>query len=119
MSDFIEVVISGRICKTPFLLGEADSRYMKVSVAARNRRQKDPETGELKYESSYLECFLFGSKAESFDKKNLSIGDDVTMIGELVEDIWEENGEKHFRYKCMVEKFHARQKEDPYKDIPF
>lgn len=101
MTDNNIVSINGRLVR------EAESKFtqggtaiLKFSIAV-NRSVKKGDKWED--EASFFDCTMFGKMAESVSHY-LEKGKQVSIIGELVQNRWENDGQKHSKVEIIVNK---------------
>lgn len=99
MTDNNSVSINGRLVR------EAEIRYstsgtaiLKFSIAV-NRSVKKGDKWED--EASFFDCTMFGKMAESVNRY-LEKGKQISVLGELVQNRWEKDGQKHSRVEIIV-----------------
>lgn len=98
MNDLNHVVLIGRLTR------DAEIRYTQGGMAitgfsiAVNRRIKKGD--QWQDEANFFDCTLFGKSAESMTKY-LTKGQQIAVDGELKQDRWEKNGEKHTRIQIV------------------
>lgn len=75
---------------------------LKFSLAVNNRR-KDPETGQWGDDPCYVDCVLFGRRAESL-APYLVRGKRVTVSGHLQQNRWTtKDGQKRSKLEIVVD----------------
>jgi len=127
MTDNNVVSINGRLVR------EAELRFstngtviLRFSIAV-NRSVKKGDKWED--EASFFDCTMFGKMAESVSKY-LSKGKQVSIIGELVQNRWEKDGQNRSKVEIIVNKLQLLGGKDEQKqeqqgpesfedDIPF
>ena len=84
---------------------DAELRYTPqgTAVASFNIAVNDKykSNGEMKTDVLFLECVMFGKRAESVSPYLLK-GTQVLVDGKLKEEKWEKNGEKKSKMKLML-----------------
>ena len=101
MTDNNVVSINGRLVReTELKYASSGTAFLKFSIAV-NRSVKKGDKWED--EASFLDCTFFGKMAESVNKY-LSKGKQVSIIGELVQNRWEKDGQKHSKVEIIVNK---------------
>lgn len=81
------VAISGNLTRDPeFRATQSGSGVLSFSVAV-NERQKSRETGEWEDYPSYIDCVVFGKRAESLSNM-LHKGSKVAVSGRLHQNRW-------------------------------
>ena len=101
MKDLNSVNLIGRLTRDAELRYSSDgTAILKFSIAV-NRSVKKGDKWED--EASFFDCTMFGKMAESVNKY-LEKGKQVSIIGELVQNRWEKDGQKHSRVEIIVNK---------------
>lgn len=107
MADIYIGTICGRLTHDPEIkqLEVADNSDRPVSVcnfcvAANNRRKKQTD-GTTEYLPTYENIAWYGTPA-TFARLSLRAGDRVTVIGSIVDEEWEVNGEIKRRRKMKA-----------------
>ena len=101
MTDNNSVSIIGRLVREAILsYSNSGTAILKFSIAV-NRSVKNGDT--WKDEVSFIDCTFFGKMAESVSKY-LEKGKQVSILGELVQNRWEKDGQKHSRVEIIVNK---------------
>ena len=94
------VVISGNITREPELR-QTPSGYMILNIGvAVNDRRKNQQTGEWEDHANFVDCVVFGNRAESLSKI-LHKGSKVTIDGKLRYSSWDDK-DGHKRSKLEV-----------------
>ena len=115
MTDNNVVSINGRLTR------EAELKYassgtviLKFSIAV-NRSVKKGDNWED--EASFFDCTLFSkfSKTAENLSKYLDKGKQVSIIGELVQNRWEKDGQKHSKVEIIVNKLQLLGSKDEQK----
>lgn len=122
MADFIRIAAAGRLVRQPFYrIHESDNRSIRFTLAVMNKKNRNEEDPNRRYEPTYLDCVVFGTKAERLMELSLDKGDDLVVIGELIQESWTDGDMKKYRQRCYVEKFHGRRNPNAldYDSIPF
>ena len=73
----------------------------KVGIAVNKRYTSN---GEKKEEVSYFNCVAFSVTGENINKY-FQKGSRILISGELKEDRWEKDGQKHSRVSIIIDKF--------------
>lgn len=98
MKDINSVTLVGRLVRDPEL------RYTNGGMAvlgfdiAVNRSVKHGD--QWKNEANFFNCVLFGKMGEAVSKY-MAKGKQVCIIGELTQDRWEKDGQKHSKVKII------------------
>lgn len=119
------VIISGNLTRSPELRStSAGLPVMQMNVAVNDRR-KDPKTGEWQDYPNFVDCTLFGTRAENVIKF-LDKGSKVAVEGKLRWSQWEKDGIKRSKIEVVAEEieFMSQKKEEPEiglydSEIPF
>ena len=101
MTDNNVVSINGRLTREAELrFSTSGTVILRFSIAV-NRSVKKGDKWED--EASFFDCVMFGKMAESINKY-LEKGKQVSIIGELVQNRWEKDGEKRSKVEIIVNK---------------
>lgn len=96
------VCISGNMTRDPEIrMSQSGSQILTFGVAVTDRR-KDPQTGEWKDYPNYVDCVVFGKRAESLSRL-LSKGTRVSIDGKLRYSFWEKDGSKRSKLEVIVD----------------
>ena len=121
------VAVSGHLTRDPELRATAGGTQVLSFGIAVNDRRKNPQTGEWEDYPNFVDCTMFGTRAEKIHRY-LSKGCKVAIEGKLRYSSWERDGQRRSKLEIIVEEieFLSRQQsaelapEDPYdEDIPF
>ena len=74
---------------------------LTISVAVNDRR-KNPTSGEWQDYPNYVDCTLFGARAESV-AKFISKGSKVAIEGKLRWSSWEKDGQKRSKLEVIID----------------
>ena len=101
MTDNNSVSINGRLVREAEVkFTQGGTAILKFSIAV-NRSVKKGDKWED--EASFFDCTMFGKMAESVSYY-LEKGKQVSIIGELVQNRWENDGQKHSKVEIIVNK---------------
>lgn len=101
MTDNNVVSINGRLTREAELrFSTSGTVVLRFSIAV-NRSVKKGDKWED--EASFFDCTMFGKMAEGVSKY-LGKGKQVSIIGELVQNRWEKDGEKRSKVEIIVNK---------------
>lgn len=106
------VCISGGLTRDPELRAtQGGGQILTFGVAVTDRR-KDSQTGEWKDYPNYVDCVVFGKRAESLSRF-LSKGVRVIVDGKLRWSQWEKDGYKRSKIEVIVDdlEFNSRQRD--------
>ena len=98
------VCVSGNLTRDPEVKSTAGgSCVMKLGVAV-NDRAKNQRTGEWEDRPNFIDCTMFGARAESVSRF-LAKGAKVCVEGRLRQSSWEdrETGAKRSRFEVIVD----------------
>lgn len=121
------VNISGNLTRDPELRATTGGTQVLSFGMAVNDRRKNQQTGEWEGYPNFVDCTMFGSRAEKVSRY-LSKGCKVAVEGKLRYSQWERDGQKRSKLEVIVEEieFMSRQQaaepapSDAYdEDIPF
>ena len=127
MNDMNVVAINGRLVREAELrFSTSGTVVLRFSIAV-NRSVKKGDKWED--EASFFDCVMFGKMAESINKY-LEKGKQVSIIGELVQNRWEKDGQSRSKVEIIVNKLQLLGGKDEQKqeqqgpesfedDIPF
>ena len=95
-------VISGNLTRDPELrTTQGGMPVMRFSVAVNDRR-KNQQTGEWEDYPNFIDCSMFGSRAEKLSAY-MPKGAKVAVEGRLHWSQWEKDGEKRSRVEVVVD----------------
>lgn len=121
------VNISGNLTRDPELRATTGGTQVLSFGMAVNDRRKNQQTGEWEDYPNFVDCTMFGSRAEKVSRY-LTKGCKVAVEGKLRYSQWERDGQKRSKLEVVVEEieFMSRQQaaepapSDAYdEDIPF
>lgn len=121
------VNISGNLTRDPELRATTGGTQVLSFGMAVNDRRKNQQTGEWEDYPNFVDCTMFGSRAEKVSRY-LTKGCKVAVEGKLRYSQWERDGQKRSKLEVIVEEieFMSRQQAaepapcDAYdEDIPF
>ena len=97
-----KVVISGNLTRDPELRQTANGFPVLGFGVAVNDRRKNQQTGEWEDYPNFIDCTMFGARAESFSRF-LSKGSKVAIEGKLRWSQWERDGQKRSKIEVVVD----------------
>ena len=108
------VAIAGNITRDPELRTTQSGMSILSFGLAVNDRKKNQQTGEWEDYPNFIDCSMFGGRAESLSRY-LSKGTKVAVQGRLHYSTWEKNGEKRSKLEVYVDEleFMSRREEQP------
>ena len=96
------VVISGNLTRDPDLRQTASGMAILSFGVAVNDRRKNPQSGEWEDYANYIDCTLFGNRANSLSNI-LTKGMKVAIEGKLRWSQWERDGQKRSKIEVIVD----------------
>lgn len=107
-----EVFISGNLTREPEYRQTASGTGILGFGVAVNDRRKDPQSGEWKDVPNYVDCTIFGKRADSLSSL-LHKGMKVSIEGKLHYSSWERDGQKRSKLDVTVDEieFMSQRKE--------
>ena len=96
------VIISGNLTREPELRATQGGTSILTFGVAVNDRKRNPQTGEWEDVPNFVDCVLFGSRAESV-VKFLTKGMKVAIEGKLRYSTWDSNGQKRSKLEVVVD----------------
>ena len=121
------VTITGNLTREPELRKTAAGLPVLSMGVAVNDRRKNNQTGEWEDYPNFIDCTLFGSRAESL-APYLSKGSKVAIEGKLRWEQWEKDGTKRTKITVIIDtiEFMSRKDQQPTQqpamyddDLPF
>ena len=96
------VIISGNLTRDPELRSTASGLPVLGFGVAVNDRRKNQQTGEWEDYPNFIDCAMFGARAEAL-AKHLSKGAKVSIEGKLRWSQWEREGQKRSKIEVIVD----------------
>ena len=96
------VNISGNLTRDPELRSTASGTSVLWFCVAVNDRRKNPQTGEWEDYPNFVECTMFGTRAEAVSRY-LSKGSKVAIEGKLRYSSWEKDGQRRSKLEVVVD----------------
>ena len=103
-----KVVITGNLTRDPELRNTASGFPVLGFGVAVNDRRKNQQTGEWEDYPNFIDCTMFGSRAESISRF-LSKGMKVAVEGKLRWSQWERDGQKRSKIEVVVDEIEFMQ----------
>lgn len=97
-----KVIISGNLTRDPELRATAGGMQVMSLGVAVNDRRKNAQTGEWEDYPNFVDCTMFGTRAESL-ARFLSKGTKVAIEGKLRWSQWERDGQKRSKLEVVVD----------------
>lgn len=105
------VCISGNLTRDPELRSTAGGTSVMGFGVAVNERRKNAQTGEWEDYPNFVDCTLFGKRAEALEQY-LSKGTKVAVEGRLRYSSWEKDGQKRSKLGVIVEEVELMSRRD-------
>lgn len=96
------VALSGNIGQNPELRSTANGTQVLSFSVAVNERVKDQQTGEWSDRPNWVQCTMFGTRAEKL-AQYLAKGMKVAIEGKLRYSSWEKDGVKRSKLEVIVD----------------
>lgn len=96
------VIISGNLTRDPELRQTQSGMAVLSFGVAVNDRRKNPTTGEWEDYPNFVDCTMFGARANSLSQY-LSKGTKVSIEGKLRWSQWERDGQKRSKLEVIVD----------------
>lgn len=97
-----KAIITGHLTRDPEVRFTASgTAVMGIGVAVNDRR-KNPSTGEWEDYPNFIDCTMFGARAESVSNF-LSKGSKVAIEGRLHYSSWEKDGQKRSKIEVIID----------------
>jgi len=96
------VLISGNLTRDPEVRSTATGMPILGMGVAVNDRRKNPTTGEWEDYPNFIDCTMFGARAEAVSRY-LSKGSKVAIEGKLRWSQWERDGQKRSKIEVIVD----------------
>ena len=103
--------ISGNLTRDPELRATASGTAVLGFSVAVNDRRRNPQTGEWEDQANFIDCTVFGSRAEAL-ANILHKGSGVTVQGRLRWSKWERDGQKRSKVEVIVNEIALHDKKD-------
>lgn len=96
------VNISGNLTRDPEMRCTASGMQVLSFGVAVNDRAKNPQTGEWENRPNFVDCTMFGARAEAVSRY-ISKGSKVAIEGKLRWSQWEKDGQKRSKIEVIVD----------------
>ena len=100
------VIISGNLTRDPELRNTQSGMAVLSFGVAVNDRRKNPTTGEWEDYPNFVDCTMFGARANSLSQY-LSKGTKVSIEGKLRWSQWERDGQKRSKLEVKIGRAHV------------
>ena len=94
--------ISGNLTRDPEVRRTQGGMAIMTFGVAVNDRRKNQQTGEWEDYANFIDCTMFGSRAESV-ANHISKGSKVSIEGKLRWSQWERDGQKRSKIEVIVD----------------
>ena len=105
------VCVSGNLTRDPELRSTAGGTSVMSFGVAVNERRKNAQTGEWEDYPNFVDCTLFGKRAEALEQY-LSKGTKVAVEGRLRYSSWEKDGQRRSKLGVIVEEVELMSRRD-------
>lgn len=96
------VILVGNLTRDPEIRRtQSGMAIMSFGIAVNNRR-KNNQTGEWEDDPCFVDCTMFGTRAESVSNY-ISKGSKVAIDGKLRYSTWERDGQKRSKLEVVVD----------------
>lgn len=96
------VCISGNLTRDPEMRATNSGMQVLGFGVAVNDRRKNPQTGEWEDYPNFVDCTMFGNRAEAVSRF-LAKGMKVAIEGKLRYSSWERDGQKRSKLEVIVD----------------
>lgn len=103
------VELTGNLTRDPELRATAGGTSVLAFGLAVNDRKKNPRTGEWEDVPNYVDCAVFGNRADSLSRI-LCKGMKVAVAGKLHYEQWEKDGQKRSRLSVTADEVELMQR---------
>jgi len=110
MANINKVFLSGRLTRDPELRTTQGGKSVLGMSLAVNDRRKNQSTGEWEDYPNYVDCTMFGNRAEGLSRI-LHKGQLVTIEGKLHYSTWERDGQKRSKLEVFIDEMEIPQSE--------
>ena len=106
MQGLNTVSIGGNLCRDPELRATASGMAVLTFSVAVNESRKNQQTGEYEDYPNYVDCTMFGRRAESVSRY-LTKGTYVALTGRLHQNRWQnKDGQNRSKLEVTVDNIH-------------
>lgn len=105
------VNISGNLTRDPELRATSGGAQVLSFGVAVNDRAKNQQTGEWEDRPNFIECTMFGTRAEKL-AQYLHKGSKVVIEGKLRYSQWEKDGQKRSKLEVIAEELEFMSRQD-------
>lgn len=97
-----KVIITGNLTREPELRQTGSGLSVLTMGVAVNDRRRNPSTGEWEDVPNFVDCTLFGKRAEAVSRF-LNKGAKVAIEGKLHYSTWEKDGQKRSKLDVTID----------------
>ena len=105
------VSLSGNLTRDPELRSTQSGMSIMTFGIAVNDRAKNQQTGEWEDRPNFIDCVVFGKRAESLSRF-LCKGMKVALDGKLRYSSWEKDGQKRSKIEVVADDIDVMQRRD-------
>ena len=105
------VIVTGNLTRDPEVRHTSSGLPVLGFGMAVNDRRKNQATGEWEDYPNFIDCTLFGTRAESV-AKYISKGSKVAIEGKLRWSQWEKDGQKRSKIEIMIDEIEFLSRSD-------
>lgn len=105
------VTISGNLTRDPELRATSGGAQVLSFGVAVNDRAKNQQTGEWEDRPNFIECTMFGTRAEKL-AQYLHKGMKVAIEGKLRYSQWEKDGQRRSKLEVIAEELEFMSRQD-------
>lgn len=102
MNDINRVNVTGNLTRDPELRATAGGTQVLSFGIACNDSTKDRHTGEWKEYPNFIDCTMFGTRAEALGRI-MAKGQKVAIEGKLRYSSWEKDGQRRSKLEVIVD----------------
>jgi single-strand DNA-binding protein len=102
MANINKVIVSGRLTANGEMRATATGTAVATLRLAVNDRRKNPSTGEWDDAPNFINCVMFGQRAQALEKYLIK-GTKVTVEGKLRWSSWEKDGAKRSKIEIIID----------------
>lgn len=97
-----KVIITGNLTRDPEVSSTAGGKSVLKFGIAVNDKRKNNQTGEWEDYPNFIECVMFGARAEAVSKF-IQKGSKIAIEGKLHWSQWEHEGQKRSKIEVVVD----------------
>lgn len=107
------VCVTGNLTRDPELRAtQSGSQVLSFGIAVNDRR-KNPSTGEWEDYPNFVDCTMFGTRAEKI-ANYIAKGSKVAIDGKLRYSSWERDGERRSKLEVIVDEIEFMSRRDEH-----